>query len=118
MVRCFACGKLVKWSSVALVPCPHCGAFLVMPSEQDARNKGYFVGVTPPYVWELREDEIFLLIDALKALMKEFQKAIPQAENKEVFEALTGSFVYARMTRKKLLDLVPDIKDQIESVDG
>lgn len=88
---------------------------MIMPDEQTARNIGTFHDVTPPYVWEIREDEVFLLLDALEALMQKFQSRLQQKTTEEETEALSGSFVYAKMTRTKLLNLVPDIKEQIES---
>jgi hypothetical protein len=88
---------------------------MIMPDEQAARNIGTFHGVTPPYVWEIREDEVFLLLDALEALMQKFQERLQEKVNDEQLEALSGSFVYAKMTRQKLLGLVPDIREQIES---
>src|SRR4051812_42070782 len=76
VVRCPKCGNLNRWSSIAIQPCRVCGMFMIMPSEEDARNNGVFEGVAQPYHWEVDSGEVCLIFDALDALMRDFQTAL------------------------------------------
>jgi hypothetical protein len=110
MVRCIYCGHLNGWSSKAIVPCTHCGRPQVMPDEQTARVTGVLEGLTPPYLWVLRQDEVVLLLDGLESLMESFSQMLAGGNlNEEVYNALVGSYTYTKMTRTRLRQLAPDL---------
>jgi len=114
LIRCPNCGHMVRWSRVAIKPCDFCHEFLVMPDEATAVNSGVFTGVIQPYHWSVDEPEAILILDGLEALMDNFQLALQGEVNDEALEALSGSFVYAKQTRNRLRNLVPDLHSQVE----
>jgi len=88
--------------------------FIIMPDEQEAINRGIFTGVVQPYHWEVRSDEVVLLLDGLECLMKGFQEALEADVNNTMLEALSGSYVFAKMTRQKFRVLVPDMQEETQ----
>jgi hypothetical protein len=116
VVRCIWCGHLAEWCSTPIVGCPNCQKPMIMPDEQTARVNGVFAGVTPEYLWFLRQDEVIVLMDGLESLMEGYKEALQQGNmNQDMFNALTGSYTYVKMTRMKFLELAPDVREQIES---
>lgn len=110
MVRCPTCGYMVRWSVIPIQPCGHCGMFNIMPTEQEARERGMFDGVIQPYIWEVSQSEVVLILDALETLKDVFQQALIAGNmNDEIRGGLTGSFLFARMTRDRLRKLAPDL---------
>ena len=117
MIRCVHCGHLLQWSPQAIVACGNCEKLVIMPDEQTARVMGVFAGVIPPYVWTLRQDEVFVLLDGLECLMATFAEALQQGESDQgAYTALVGSYAFAKMTRQRLLGMVPDVRGEVESV--
>jgi hypothetical protein len=115
MIRCPACGQMNRWSVVGIQPCTFCGRFLIMPDEAEARERGLFDGVMQPYHWEVRPDEVVLIFDAIDCLMQSFQESLAQGNmNDEMVGALSGSYMFAKLTRQKLRALVPDMQEETE----
>jgi len=114
MVRCPRCGHMVKWSAIPIQPCTHCGQFIVMPTRDEARLRGILDGVLQPYNWELDQPEVALIFDGLDCLMDTFQQGLQGHNNDEAVEALSGSYVFAKMTRARLRALVPDMQEEVE----
>jgi hypothetical protein len=72
-----------------------------------------FDGVPQPYHWELDSSEVVLLFDGLDCLMDTFQQALTQKNMDDtVLESLSGSYVFAKMTRAKFRSLVPDMQEE------
>jgi len=115
MIRCPSCGHTNRWSPIAIQPCRHCGTFLVMPDEATAKSAGLFEGVDPPYTWEVTAPEVTLIFDGLDCLMEGFKMMLRTTENAnpQLSDMLSGSYVFAKMTRQRLWKVVPDLQEQL-----
>lgn len=123
MVRCSRCGHTMKWSIIGIQPCQNCGQFLIMPDLDVARALGIFdVDYVPPYIWTVRQDEAVLIFDGLQLLMDVFQHHLADHTSHnapdELVGSLSGSYVYAKMTRDKFLKIVPDLLPVLKERDG